>query len=113
MGLNSIYESHEIDIPVLLDKDEMFLRLDTRLNDSNDDGIYLYLKSFATMTDDFTIFAFLYEDDIHILWKLTNNDTPFSDLNELDANVINFYKINKDEYLSKLKIIENKLLTFE
>ena len=108
-GLRDISFSLEIDFP-LSDKDEMFLKLYSRLQDSNDNNIHRYVRNFGTMTDDFAIFSFLHESTIHILWKLINDDTPFSDLNNLSIDEVNYFSIDKREYLNKLKVIEHKLL---
>lgn len=109
-GLRSISFSPEIDMLVVSDEKEMFRKLIKRLNDLDDNNIYRYVRNFGTMTDDFLIFSFMYENNIHIMWKLINNDTPFFDLNTLDTNIVNSYKIGREEYINNLKSIENKLL---
>jgi len=52
-------------------------------------------RSFGTFCDDFTIFSHSSGNDIHVLWKLHNASTPFSDLNKLSQDVHHFV-INKN-----------------
>ncbi|QYS87096.1 hypothetical protein JJC03_03780 [Flavobacterium oreochromis] len=104
-GLEKIGNSYDIDMDYDYEKETLFKKLEQRLKNSNDDQIRKYLVIFGTFCDDFTIFSFLIEDEINIIWKLNSNDTPFTDLSNLDLSV-NHFKIKKTSYLEKLRAIK-------
>ncbi|WP_299118110.1 Imm42 family immunity protein [uncultured Winogradskyella sp.] len=88
-GLNRISLSKQIDMDLShMQKNTIFEVLIQRLNDSSDSFIHDYLiNDFGTFCDDFIIFSFLSKEKLHIIWKLTSNDTPFKDLNNMNLEI--------------------------
>jgi hypothetical protein len=108
-GLRKICNSKILVNNITDDKNQFYEILLNRLEDDRDDDIYEYLVPFGTFCDDFTIFSFLKNDEINILWKLNSTKTPFSDLNKQSTKV-NYFKIEKDIYREKLNEIEMEIL---
>lgn len=109
-GLEQIGNSNRIDISINPKKEDIYMILKNRLSDSNDYEIHKYLMSLGTFTDDFTIFSFLIENDINIIWKLNSNNTLFSDLNSQSMEV-NHFKIDKNLYLKILEKVKEEIIT--
>lgn len=84
--------------------------LENRLQDLNDNEIRKYLISFGTLSDDYTLFSYLTNDNhIVIVWKLTGEFPYFEDINYNDREV-KFYKLLKEEYLAQLNTIEQEIM---
>ncbi len=93
----------------LTNKTDIYYTLKKRLEDENDNNIHDYLIDFGTFCDDFTIFSFRSEDKIHVLWKLHNRETPFSDLNEMSNDVFDF-NIDFKSYGLSLRKLTKEIL---
>ncbi|MFH6994547.1 hypothetical protein [Flavobacterium sp. FlaQc-48] len=88
---------------------EKYNLLENRLNDLEDNDIHKYLVSFGTLSDDYTIFSYLTDDDfICVIWKLVGDYPCFDDINYNDRNV-KFFKILKKDYLIELEKIEKDI----
>jgi len=75
-------------------------------NSESPDRLKYTVRNFGTFCDSFSIFSFESNGDIHILWKLRSNNTPFFDLNNQSLR-INFSKINKSAYLEILNKLKS------
>ncbi|UUF15513.1 MULTISPECIES: hypothetical protein [Flavobacterium] len=108
-GLREISNSKTISDFIIEDQNLLFDLLVEKLENETDDNTYKYLISFGTFCDDFIIFSFLNNNQIHVLWKLLSNKTIFTDLNN-QSKKVNYFKIKKDLYDKRLKEIETEIL---
>lgn len=110
-GLEQIGNSNRIDASINLQKEDVYMTFKNRLSNSNDYEIHKYLISLGTFTDDFTIFSFLFENEINIIWKLNSNNTIFSDLNTQSME-INYFKIDKNQYFKIFSKIKEEIIGY-
>lgn len=110
-GLEQIGNSNRIKASINLQKEDVYMTFKNRLSNSNDYEIHKYLISLGTFTDDFTIFSFLFENEINIIWKLNSNNTIFSDLNTQSME-INYFKIDKNQYFKIFEKIKEEIIGY-
>jgi hypothetical protein len=109
-GLNQIAYSSKLNFDIQSDnKESIYKKLVNQLRGADDVNSQKHLLTFGTFTDDFTAFSFLTGNDINIVWKLNSNKTPFTDLN-LQSTDVNYFKINKDVFITNLKTIKGKII---
>jgi len=111
IGLEKIGNAavHKIDL-VYNSEEDLYNYFNNRLLNSNDNGAHKYLVYFGSFCDDFTVFSFLQDNMINIIWRLHNNITPFKDLKNQNTSIKSF-KIKKEKYLKELDIIKEAIMS--